>query len=290
MADAPIADFRIHPGHQVRLAHLPTVLERSRAPTQAHARRLLAERTEHLAELQERLYAHGRYALLLIFQAMDAAGKDSAIKHVMSGVNPQGCQVHSFKQPSEEELGHDFLWRTTCRLPERGRIGIFNRSYYEEVLVVRVHPELLERQRLPEEALQAKHFWRRRMRSIVDFEHHLQRSGTCILKFFLHLSKDEQKARFLRRLEKPDKLWKFSPADIAERQRWDAYQTAYAKAIQATSTRANPWYVIPADDKVQSHLIISDVIIDTLRRLPLDPPPVSAQRRKHLAEMARSLA
>ena len=224
-----------------------------------------------LAELQERLYADNRWAVLLIFQAMDAAGKDSTIKHVMSGVNPQGCQVYSFKAPSEEELDHDFLWRTNRRLPERGRIGIFNRSYYEEVLVVRVHPDFLQRQRLPQQPTNKK-LWQQRYQDINAMERYLARNGVAICKFFLHVSKQEQKKRFLARLDEPDKNWKFSPADVAERQHWDRYQRAYEDAIRATATPHAPWYVVPADHKWFTRIVVAGAVIEKLRSLDLKYP------------------
>lgn len=220
---------------------------------------------------------------------MDAAGKDGAIRHVMSGVNPQGCQVVSFTQPSTEELEHDFLWRTNRRLPERGRIGIFNRSYYEEVLVVRVHPELLRSQRLPDGLLEAQTIWKDRYRSIVELEAHLHRSGTRIIKFFLHLSKDEQRKRFLKRIDDPDKNWKFSRADISARKQWEHYMQAYAACLRATSTADAPWYVVPADDKKNARLIISQIILDTLKQLRMHYPEVNQARRKELKSIRKRL-
>ncbi|MGC9453043.1 MAG: ADP-polyphosphate phosphotransferase [Oceanipulchritudo sp.] len=249
----------------------------------------LARDTKALASLQDLLYSHDRYALLIIFQAMDAAGKDGAIKHVMSGVNPQGCQVSTFKQPSAEELDHDFLWRTTRRLPERGRIGIFNRSYYEEVLIVRVHPGLLDHQKLPPEC-RTDSIWEDRFASIRDLEAHLHRNGTRIVKFFLHVSKEEQARRFLDRIDEPDKNWKFSGADLEERRFWDAYQRAYAECIGATSTRDCPWYIIPADDKRNARLLISRILVKTLRSLDLAYPETSPERRRELARIRRKLA
>ena len=229
--------------------------------------KLLEAHVEALSSLQRLHYASNRYALLLIFQAMDAAGKDGAIRHVMSGVNPQGCEVFSFKQPSTEELEHDFLWRTTRRLPERGRIGIFNRSYYEEVLVVRVHPEILRSQGLSDESLDEKTLWKERYRSIVDLEEHLHRNGTRIIKFFLHLSQEEQRKRFLARIDEPDKNWKFSLADIRERKYWKHYMKAYEACLTATSTTDAPWHVVPADDKENARLIVSQILLDALVRL-----------------------
>ena len=244
--------------------------------------KLHAEHVENLRERQNVLYAHDRYSLLVIFQAMDAAGKDGAIKHVMSGVNPQGCQVFSFKQPSARELSHDFLWRTTCNLPERGRIGIFNRSYYEEVLVARVHPEVLAGQKLPEDALKDAALWKHRYQSINDFEKHLHRNGTRVVKFFLHLSKEEQRQRFLARIDDPDKNWKFSRADLEERKLWKDYMAAYEDCLSATGTRHAPWHIVPADDKGNARLIISQVILETLDGLKLRCPQLSAT---HLDEL-----
>lgn len=252
-----------------------------------HAEEALQEGIQRTAELQDKLYAQDRWSLLLILQAMDAAGKDGAVKHVMSGVNPEGCDVHSFKAPSAEELQHDFLWRTTCKLPERGHIGIFNRSYYEEVLVVRVHKELLERENIPE-SLMGKNVWDERFEDIRNSEKHLARNGTVIRKFFLHLSKKEQKARFLARLEHPEKNWKFSASDIKEREYWDDYQKAYEDMIIHTATEYAPWYVIPADNKWFSRLVISAIIVDTLEDLKLAYPEVDAAKKKELAE-ARQL-
>jgi PPK2 family polyphosphate:nucleotide phosphotransferase len=240
------------------------------------------------AELQDKLYAQDNWALLLIFQAMDAAGKDGIIKHVMTGVNPQGCQVYSFKAPSEPELQHDFLWRTTRSLPERGHIGIFNRSYYEEVLVVRVHPEILKSQKTPP-SLVGKKIWEERFEDIRCFERHMARSGTAIRKFFLHVSKKEQKNRFLARLEEPEKNWKFSAADIRERQCWDDYQTAYEDMIRNTATEEAPWYVVPADNKWFTRLVVSTVLVDTLESLDLAYPKVDEAKRKELAAARKIL-
>jgi len=240
---------------------------------------------DRLAGLQEKLYAQDRWALLLIFQAMDAAGKDSAIKHVMSGVNPQGCQVYSFKAPSAEELDHDFLWRTSTRLPERGRIGVFNRSYYEEVLVVRVHPELLSRQKLP--AL-TKNIWKERFEDINAFERYLDRNGVLVRKFFLHVSKREQKKRFLERLDEPEKNWKFSAGDVDERRHWDRYMRAYEDMIRHTATAHAPWYVVPADKKWFTRLVVVSAVIDALEGLDLRYPEVGAAKRKEL-ESARAV-
>lgn len=240
-----------------------------------------------MEDLQDKLYAQDEYAVLLIFQAMDAAGKDGTIKHVMSGVNPEGCQVYSFKTPSDAELKHDFLWRTTQHLPERGHIGIFNRSYYEEVLVVRVHPELLKNEKFPP-SLITKDIWEQRFEDIHSFERHMTRSGTVIRKFFLHVSKKEQKRRFLARLEEPEKNWKFSAADIHEREYWDEYQNAYEEMIRGTSTKNAPWYVVPADNKWFAHLVVAAAIVDTLEELRLTYPKVDAAKRKEL-QAARKL-
>lgn len=236
--------------------------------TKEHAAALLQQGVEQLSEFQEKLYADNRWALLLIFQAMDAAGKDGTIKHVMSGVNPQGCEVCSFKAPSSQELDHDFLWRSNLRLPERGRIGIFNRSYYEETLVVRVHSKLLENQRLPE-PLVGKEIWKHRFEDIRAYERHLTRNGVVIRKFFLHLSKEEQKRRFLSRLERPEKNWKFSSADVAEREHWDDYQEAYQETIRHTASREAPWFVVPADHKWYTRMVVSSAIVETLKSLNL---------------------
>jgi PPK2 family polyphosphate:nucleotide phosphotransferase len=252
-----------------------------------HAEEALQEGILRMAELQDKLYAQDRWALLLIFQAMDAAGKDGIIKHVMSGVNPQGCQVYSFKAPSDLELQHDFLWRTTRDLPERGHIGIFNRSYYEEVLVVRVHPEILEGQKTPP-SLCGKNIWEERFEDIRSFERHMARSGTVIRKFFLNVSKKEQKKRFLARLEEPEKNWKFSAADIQERQCWDDYQSAYEDMIRNTATEHAPWYVVPADNKWFTRIVVSAVVVETLESLDIAYPKVDEAKRREL-EAAKKL-
>jgi PPK2 family polyphosphate:nucleotide phosphotransferase len=244
---------------------------------------------KELTELQRLHYASNRYAMLLIFQAMDAAGKDGAIRHVMSGVNPQGCQVFSFKHPSATELEHDFLWRSTRDLPESGRIGIFNRSYYEEVLIVRVHPEILRGQGLPDALLDDKTIWQDRYRSIVDQENHLYRNGTRIIKFFLHLSKEEQRKRFLDRIDEQDKNWKFSQGDIEERGFWKQYMQAYEACLSATSTKIAPWYVVPADDKKNARLIISRVILDAFKALKMRYPATDAKRREELLSIRQHL-
>jgi len=252
------------------------------------AKEALATGIQALAELQDRLYAQDRWSVLLIFQAMDAAGKDGAIKHVMSGVNPQGCQVYSFKAPSAEDLDHDFLWRTTKCLPERGRIGVFNRSYYEEVLVVRVHPEILGNQKLPPQ-LVTKKIWDHRYDSIRDFERHLARNGVVIRKFFLNVSKDEQLRRFMERLDNPDKNWKFSSSDVKERELWDEYMSAYAEMIRETSTEHAPWYVVPADNKWYTRVVVAAAVIDALGELELEYPKVNKDKMKELAATRAAL-
>jgi PPK2 family polyphosphate:nucleotide phosphotransferase len=281
-------DFRVRLGKKVTLKEWPTVVKPFFKSKNGY-RKLLEEHVEELSSLQSLHYASSRYALLLIFQGMDAAGKDGAIRHVMSGVNPEGCEVFSFKQPSTEELEHDFLWRTTCRLPERGRIGIFNRSYYEEVLVVRVHPEFLRNQGLSKELRDEKAIWKERYRSIVDFEEHLHRNGTRIIKFFLHLSKDEQRRRFIERIDEPDKNWKFSLADIHERKYWKDYMKAYEACLNATSTDHAPWYIIPADDKENARLIVSQAVLDALNELKMAYPKTTATRRRELKSIRKQL-
>ena len=282
-------DFRVRPGETVRLGDWPTV-GKPICKSKKRYKKLLEEHVKELSALQQLHYASSRYALLLIFQGIDAAGKDGAIRHVMSGVNPEGCEVFSFKQPSAEELKHDFLWRTTCRLPERGRIGIFNRSYYEEVLVVRVHPEILRSQGLPEELVDEEAIWKERYRSIVDLEEHLYRNGTRIVKIFLHLSKDEQRKRFLDRIDEPDKNWKFSLADIHERKYWKDYIKAYEECLNATSTHHTPWYVVPADDKDNARLIVSRIVLDALNDLKMAYPRTTPKRRRELKSIGKLLA
>ena len=281
-------DYRVRPGKNVDLDKWPTKGKPVYSSDEEYEK-LLREHIEKLTELQNLLYATNRYALLLIFQAMDAAGKDSAIKHVMSGVNPQGCQVFSFKHPSAEELEHDFLWNATRRLPERGHIGIFNRSYYEEVLIVRVHREILAAEELPEELVEKKHFWRDRYRSIQNLEDHLHRNGTRVLKFFLHLSKNEQKKRFLKRIDDPDKNWKFSADDMKERNYWKQYMTAYEECLGATSTPTAPWYIVPADDKENTGLIISRIVLDALEGLKMSHPKTTPKRRRELQAIRKQL-
>ena len=278
--------FRVNDGKRFRLKDTDPGDTRG-LKSKGKAQEALAQGILRLREDQEKLYAQDRWALLLIFQAMDAAGKDSTIKHVMFGVNPQGCQVYSFKAPSAEELDHDFMWRTTRCLPERGRIGIFNRSYYEEVLVVRVHPEILTKQRLPEE-LVTKDIWQERYEDIKMFERYLSRNGTVIRKFFLHVSKKEQNQRFLDRLTEPEKNWKFSLQDVKEREQWDEYMRVYEEMIRSTSTEYAPWYVIPADHKWFTRLAVAEVIASTLEDLKLSFPQVDAEKRKEL-EAARAL-
>ena len=282
-------DFRVRPGEKVKLTEWPTNVKPV-SKSKKQYKQLLREHVEKLNSLQQLHYASNRYALLLIFQGMDAGGKDGAIRHVMSGVNPAGCQVWSFKQPSAEELEHDFLWRTTFRLPERGRIGIFNRSYYEEVLVVRVHPEILRTQGLPEELRDEKTVWEERYRSIVDFEAHLYHNGTRTIKVFLHLSKDEQRNRFLERIDEPEKNWKFSMADIHERKYWKDYMTAYEACLSTTSTHHAPWYVVPADDKESARLIVSQIVLDALQELKMEYPKTTPERRRELKSIRKLLA
>ena len=278
-----IQPYQVRDGKAFRLKEIdPADTSWLQSEDKKESRDILRRGVELLSEFQERLYAQDRWGVLLIFQAMDAAGKDGAIKHVMSGINPQGCQVYSFKSPSVEELDHDFLWRTSRCLPERGRIGIFNRSYYEEVLVVRVHQELLEKQRLPA-TLMTKQIWQERFEDITAFERYLTRNGIIIRKFFLHVSKEEQKKRFLSRLEEPEKNWKFSLADARERQYWDDYMAAYEDMIRHTATDYAPWYVIPADNKWFTRLVVAAAIIDALSALHLEFPTIDAEKRQELA-------
>ena len=282
-------DFCVREGHEVDLKKWPTKVDPVYKSKEQY-KSLLEEHVAQLSSQQQLLYASNRHAVLLIFQAMDAAGKDGAIQHVMSGVNPQGCQVFSFKHPSATELEHDFLWRTTRDLPERGRIGIFNRSYYEEVLIVRVHPEILRSEAIPETPHHDKKLWHDRYRSIVDLEKHLHGNGTRIIKFFLHLSKEEQRKRFLARIDEPDKNWKFSLADIQERKFWKQYMKAYEECLSATSTEHAPWYVVPADDKENARLIVSRIVLDTLEGLKMAYPKTTAKRRRELLSIRKELA
>jgi len=278
-----VKDYRIDDGRKFRLSDFDP-RDTGRLKSKNAAAGLLERGVQRLAELQERLYAQDQYSLLLIFQAMDAAGKDSTIKHVMSGVNPQGCQVYSFKAPSSQDLDHDFLWRTTCCLPERGRIGIFNRSYYEETLVVRVHPEFLRAQKLPS-TLVTKDIWRERFEDINAFERYLGHNGIVVCKFFLHVSREEQRKRFLERLEDPAKNWKFSEADLKERERWPDYMSAYEDMIRNTATKHAPWFVVPADHKWFTRLVVSEIINKTLKDLDLKFPELDEERRKELAKV-----
>ena len=281
-------DFRVAEGKKVKLDKWPTRVKpvyKSKKEYKA----LLAKQVEELSAQQQLHYASDSYAVLLIFQAMDAAGKDGVIRHVLSGINPQGCQVFSFKHPSAAELDHDFLWRTTQCLPERGRIGIFNRSYYEEVLVVRVHPEILKAQGIPDGLVNEQTIWPERCQSIADMEEHLHRNGTRIVKFFLHLSEEEQRKRFLERIDDPDKNWKFSLADIEERKFWKQYMQAYEECLSATSTNDAPWYVVPADDKENARLIISEVILDMFKSLKLAYPKPSEEHRRELQLIRKQL-
>lgn len=280
-------DFRVPPGKKVNLKNRPTLVKPIYETKESY-KEILEDHVKKMSSQQELLYACNRYALLLIFQGMDSAGKDGAIRHVLSGINPEGCQVFSFKQPSAEELKHDFLWRTTCRLPERGMIGIFNRSYYEEVLAVRVHPELLGNEGLSE-SQRKKTFWKQRYRSIVDSEDHLSRNGTQIVKIFLHLSREEQRKRFLERIDDPEKNWKLSLADIHERKYWKDYQKAYEDCLHATSTHNAPWYVVPADDKENARLIVSTILLDALAALKVSYPKTTEARHAELESIRKLL-
>jgi len=280
--------FRITDGKEFKLRHIdPEDTLGLKSEDKPKAQEALKNGVELLAELQDKLYAQDKWSVLLIFQAMDAAGKDGAIKHVMSGINPQGCQVYSFKAPTSEDLDHDFMWRCLKRLPERGRIGIFNRSYYEETLIVRVHKEILEKQKLPEK-LVTKHIWDERFQDIRNFEKYLTRNGTIVRKFFLHISKEEQKKRFLERIDNPDKNWKFSSDDTKEREYWDNYMKAYEDMIRNTATKDSPWYVVPADNKWFTRLVVAAAVIETLASLELEYPEVGEEKLKELAE-AKSL-
>ena len=282
-------DFRVREGDEVNLKKWPTKVNPVYKSKEQY-QNLLGEHVAELSSQQQLLYASNRHAVLLIFQAMDAAGKDGAIRHVMSGVNPQGCQVFSFKHPSAGELQHDFLWRTTRDLPERGRIGIFNRSYYEEVLIARVHPEILLGEGIPDPPHDDKAVWHGRYRSIVNLERHLHTNGTRVIKFFLHLSEEEQRKRFLARIDEPEKNWKFSDADIEERKFWKHYMKAYEQCLGATSTDHSPWYVVPADDKENARLIVSQIVLDTFEELRMTYPKTSAKRRRELLSIRKRLA
>ena len=283
-----INDFRVPVDGKVDLDKLPTKIEPIYQSKKDY-KKLLEAQIAALSEQQQLQYADDRNSLLLIFQAMDAAGKDGAIKHVMSGINPQGCQVFSFKKPSAKELDHDFLWRTTKCLPERGRIGIFNRSYYEEVLVVRVHPGILGTQKLPGDLSDLDAIWQQRYRSIVDLEDHLYRNGTRVIKFFLHLSKEEQRKRFLARIDNPEKNWKFSSADIKERKYWPQYMQAYEECLGATSTATAAWHVVPADDKKNARLLIANIILETYKTLKMNYPLTNEKRRQELLAIREQL-
>jgi PPK2 family polyphosphate:nucleotide phosphotransferase len=281
-------EFKVRPGKKVKLDRWPTAVEHFYESKEQY-QELLEKHVEGLSSRQQLHYASGHYAVLLIFQGMDSAGKDGAIRHVMSGVNPEGCEVYSFKQPSAEELKHDFLWRTTCRLPERGRIGIFNRSYYEEVLITRVHPEILDTQNLPKRSRDEGHFWSDRYRSIVELEAHLHRNGTQIIKFLLHLSRKEQENRFLERIDEPDKNWKFSSSDIHERKYWKDYMRAYGQCLAQTNTHHAPWYVVPADDKENARLIVSQILMDAMDDLKMAYPKSTPKRRRELKAIGNRL-
>jgi PPK2 family polyphosphate:nucleotide phosphotransferase len=282
-------DFRAREGDKINLKKWPTLVDPVYKSKEQY-QKLLGEHVAELSSQQQLLYASNRHAVLLIFQAMDAAGKDGAIRHVMSGVNPQGCQVFSFKHPSAGELQHDFLWRTTRDLPERGRIGIFNRSYYEEVLIARVHPEILLGEGIPDAPHNDKTVWHGRYRSIVNLERHLHTNGTRIIKFFLHLSEEEQRKRFLARIDEPEKNWKFSNADIEERKFWKHYMKAYEQCLGTTSTGHSPWYVVPADDKENARLIVSQIVLDAFEGLKMTYPKTSAKRRHELLSIRQRLA
>jgi PPK2 family polyphosphate:nucleotide phosphotransferase len=283
-----IKRFRVYKPDNFRLADVDPADTCGLDIEKAEAKALLADGIERLSKLQEKLYAQNQWAVLAVFQAMDAAGKDGAIKHVMSGVNPQGCQVHAFKQPSSEELDHDFLWRIAKALPERGRIGIFNRSHYEDVLVARVHPEVLARQRLPKTLL-SKDIWDERFKSIREFERHLARNGVLVLKFFLHISKEEQRKRFLARLDEPAKRWKFEMGDVAERKLWDKYMHVYEDAIRHTSRTEAPWFVVPANNKGFARLVIAEAMVEAMEGLKLEFPKVEGPALKELAKVRRAL-
>jgi PPK2 family polyphosphate:nucleotide phosphotransferase len=286
-------EFRVKEGKKVNLRKWPTLVDPFYA-SQKDYKKMLADHVTQLSSLQQMHYANNRFALLLIFQAMDAAGKDGVIRHIMSGVNPQGCQVYSFKHPSATELDHDFLWRTTICLPARGMIGVFNRSYYEEVLIVRVHPEILRSQSVPDSALSDETIWKHRYESILDLEKHLHRNGTRVVKFFLHISKEEQRRRFVQRIDEPEKNWKFNESDLKEREFWNEYMQAYEQCLTETSTRQAPWYVVPGDDKENARLIVSQIVLSTLRALEPKFPEPTAERvlelqafRKHLMNKTR---
>jgi len=281
-------DFCVKEGRRVQLKKWPTRVAQYYSSEKEY-KKLLAADVAELSSLQQKHYASNRYALLLIFQAMDAAGKDGIIRHIMSGVNPQGCQVYSFKHPSATEVDHDFLWRTTMCLPGRGMIGVFNRSYYEEVLIVRVHPEILRSQSVPDNQLNGEGIWKRRYQSILDHEKHLHRSGTRVVKFFLHISKEEQRKRFIERIDDSDKNWKFNEADVKEREFWKDYMNAYEQCLSATSTDNAPWYIVPGDDKANARLIASQIVVSTLRRLDPEFPETTPERVIELQAFRKKL-
>lgn len=282
--DCPISQFRVPPDKQIDLAQWPTDIP-ALSKNKLQYQEQLAQYRSEISELQAKLYAHDHYAILMVFQGMDTAGKGGAIKHVMSGINPQGCQVYNFGPPSEEELDHDFLWRTNKRLPERGRLGIFDRSYYEEVLVVRVHPEILKKQRIPPEHINLEKIWQQRFEDIVNMERYLHRNGTRIIKFFLHLSYEEQRKRLLSRIDDPQKNWKFTSNDLRSRKRWPDYQHAFAECLSHTSTKHSPWYVVPADNKRNARLIVSQIILGTLESLEIHYPVAT---QEHLDDLEKS--
>jgi PPK2 family polyphosphate:nucleotide phosphotransferase len=282
------SEFRVKEGQDCDLSQRPTLVE-PLYHSKKNYHKKLQKQIKKMSKLQRLLYASNEHSVLLIFQAMDAAGKDGAIRHVMSGINPQGCQVTSFKHPTATELDHDFMWRTNQALPERGRIGIFNRSYYEEVLIVRVHPEILNSQHIPDDKIDKKKIWNDRYQSILDSERHLNRNGTRVIKFFLHLSQEEQRKRFLKRIDKPSKNWKFSEADIEERQYWAEYMHAYQACLSATSTDHSPWYVVPADDKKNARLIIANVILDAFKSLDMHYPVSDDKRIEELQKLREKL-
>lgn len=286
--DIKTGNFQVKTGSKVDLSQWPTEIDPFYT-SKSHYLELLEESRQEIGALQEVLYAHNHYAVLLIFQGMDSAGKGGAIKHVMSGINPQGCQVFSFQQPSSEELDHDFLWRTNKRLPERGRIGIFDRSYYEEVAVVRVQPELLARQRIPAEFIDPGRLWQERFTDIRNLEDYLHRNGTRIIKFFLHLSKEEQRKRFLARIENSEKNWKIGCADIEARKLWDAYELAYGECLAATTSTDAPWYIVPADDKRNTRLIVSSILLETMKSLKMNFPEPTDAHRENLARILEYL-
>ncbi len=283
-----IENYCSQSGKRIKLRRCPTKVERLYKSNKKYKKHL-SNGKDKLREQQQLLYASNTHSLLIIFQAMDAAGKDSSIKHVMSGINPQGCQVFSFKHPNSQELDHDFLWRTTVALPERGRIGIFNRSYYEEVLIARVHPEILKAENIPFDSYDSKSLWKGRYKSINHLEEHLKRNGTKVIKFFLHLSKDEQRKRFIERIDEPKKNWKFSRGDIEERKYWDTYMDAYEACINETSSEGSPWYIIPADDKKNARLIILRVILEALQSFKMSYPKTNERRRQELIFLRKKL-